>query len=193
MPRVQEYVREEVLDAATQLFWEKGYKGTSVNDLVEAMGLNKQSMYKEFGSKDGLFLACIDNYVSNTTQKLSEILSRKPLSFENIEAFFENRVAYLSSENCRSCLLVNTAVEKELLCDTINKRTQTYLTFQEEAFLHCLKAAQLNGEIPKSKNIKLMAKYLLCFLEGMNVMGKTNPSKKALQLLVNEVLSTVRC
>jgi TetR/AcrR family transcriptional repressor of nem operon len=191
MPRVKEYNKEEVLNAATHVFWERGYNGTSMNDLVEATGLNKHSMYKEFGNKDGLFVACIENYVRETTKDIGLILTRKPLSFRNIEDFFHNRVAYLSSQNCRSCMLVNTAVEQEVLCDEINKRTRKYLKQQEKAFFDCLKAAQSNGEIPEDKDIALMAKYLLCFLKGINVMGKTNPTKKSLQLLVQEVLATV--
>ena len=54
MARHKEYVKEEVLEAATQLFWEHGYEGTSMNGLVEATGLHRRSMYEEFGDKDGL-------------------------------------------------------------------------------------------------------------------------------------------
>ncbi len=49
MGRPKEYVRDEVLDAATHVFWEKGYEGTSVSDLVEGTGLHRRSMYEEFG------------------------------------------------------------------------------------------------------------------------------------------------
>lgn len=192
MPRIKEYSKEEVLDAATRVFWEKGYKGTSMNDLVEGTGLNKHSMYKEFGNKDGLYLACMNNYAEKTTKELNVILSREPLGFKNIEAFFSNRVAYLSSKNCKSCLLVNTAVEKEVLSSRINRSARQYLALQEKAFFSCLEAAQKNREIPENTNLELMAQYLLCFLEGINVMGKTDPTKKSLQLLANEVLSRVK-
>ena len=57
MTRPKEYKLQKVLEASTQVFWEKGYRGTSMNDLVQATGLNKHSMYKEFSNKDGLFLA----------------------------------------------------------------------------------------------------------------------------------------
>ena len=191
MSRVKEYIREEVLDAATMVFWERGYNGTSMNDLVDATGLNKHSMYKEFGNKEGLFLACIENYVQKTSREQTEILNKEPLGFHNIEAFFEDRVDYLSTRNCKSCLLVNAAIEKEVLGDEVNQRARKYLVQQEKAFFKCLEAAQRNGEIPESTDLNLMAQYLLCFLEGLNVMGKTNPTKKSLKLLVKEVLDTV--
>lgn len=191
MPRSKEYIKEKVLDAATQVFWEKGYRGTSMNDLVEATGLNKHSMYKEFGNKDGLFLACIEHYAKETTKDIFAILQQQPLGFHNIESYFHYIIDSASSSKYNACLLINTAIEKEVLSDEINDLTQKYLSLQEEAFYNCLEAAQRNGEIPKDKNIEMLAKYLMCFLEGINVMGKTGPTKKSLELVTNEVLTAV--
>jgi peroxiredoxin/AcrR family transcriptional regulator len=145
MARIREYSREAVLQAATQLFWEKGYSATSVSDLVAATGLNKQSMYKEFGNKEGLFLACIENYVWKSNREPALLLEKQPLGFSNIEAFFGNRVEYLISDECKGCMLVNTAIEQEVLGDEINKRTLNYLAETEKAFLKCLQAAQQKG------------------------------------------------
>jgi TetR/AcrR family transcriptional repressor of nem operon len=191
MPRYKEYIKEKVLDAATQVFWEKGYKGTPMNDLVEATGLNKHSMYKEFGNKDGLFLACLEHYAKETTKDLFEILQQQPLGFNNIASFFRNRIESASSSKFNACLLINTVIEKEVLSDEINGLTRKYLSLQEEAFYNCLEAGRRNGEIPKHKDTEMLAKYLMCFLEGINVMGKTNPTKKSLELILKEVLTIV--
>jgi TetR/AcrR family transcriptional repressor of nem operon len=192
MPRPKEYIRENVLDAATQVFWEKGYRGTSMKDLVEATGLNKHSMYKEFGNKDGLFLACIEYYANETTKDIFAILQQKPLGLQNIELYFRNKIDSVSSDKFNACLLINTAIEKEVLDDEINERVLKYLSLQEEAFYVNLEAAQRNGEIPKNKDIGMLAKYLMCFLEGINVMGKTGPKRKSVELLVEEVLTNIK-
>ena len=191
MPRYKEYIKEKVLDAATQVFWEKGYRGTSINDLVEATGLNKHSMYKDFGNKDALFLACLDHYANETTKEQSAIIQKQPLGFHNIELFFRNRIDYASSGKFNACLLINSAIEKEVLNDEINDRTRKYLSLQKESFYNCLEAARKNGEIPKHKDIEMLANYLMCFLEGINVMGKTGPTKKSLKFLLKEVLSNI--
>jgi TetR/AcrR family transcriptional repressor of nem operon len=192
MPRLKEYHREDVLNAATKVFWEKGYVGSSMSDLVSAAKLNKHSMYKEFGSKEGLYLACIDNYVTNTTKELGRILTQKPLGFKNIENFFANRVDYVSSNNFIGCLLVEAVIAKEVLSNSVNNRSKKYITHHEKLFYNCLKAAEENGEIPKNKDLKFYAKYLLCFLEGMMVLGKTNNKKKTLEELVKKVLAAVK-
>ena len=87
MPRSKEYIKEEVLEAATTLFWTKGFEGTSMNDLVEQTGLNKHSMYSEFGDKEGLFLACMDYYVYESNKVVLDILTKHPLGLHNIEKF----------------------------------------------------------------------------------------------------------
>ena len=192
MARHKEYVREEVLEAATQIFWANGYEGTSVNELVEATGLHRRSMYEEFGDKDGLFLECIDHFVHETTKDVGVLLMRKPLGFQNIESFFSNRVDYVASRKFKGCLLVKSAVEKELLNGDVQKKVQFFLTFTEKAFYECLQAAQEQGEIHKDKNCKVLAKYLMCFLEGLMVMGQTTSSKQELKGVVETVLSTVK-
>ena len=114
MGRPREYARENVLKAATDVFWEKGYEGTSVRDLVEGTGLHRRSMYEEFGDKDGLFLACLDHFVNETTKDQSALLRHKPLGVHNIEAFFRNRVEYVSSREFKGCLIVKSAIEVPL-------------------------------------------------------------------------------
>ena len=192
MGRPKEYAREEVLDAATQVFWENGYEGTSVNELVEATGLHRRSMYEEFGDKDGLFLECIDHFVHETTKHVGVLLKEKPLGFQNIENFFNNRVDYVVSKNFKGCLLVKSAVEKELLNKDAQKKHQYFLVLTEKAFYECLHASQERGEIHKDRDCKMLAKYLMCFLEGLMVMGKTASSKQELKGVVETVLSTVK-
>lgn len=162
-----------------------------MNDLVEATGLNKHSMYKEFSNKDGLFLDCLDHYAKETTKAQSAIIQKQPLGYHNIELYFRHTIESAASGKFNACLLINTAIEKEGLNDAINDLTRKYLSLQERSFYNCLEAAQKSGEIPKQKDIEMLAKYLMCFLEGINVMGKTGPTKKSLDLLLNEVLSNI--
>ena len=192
MARTKEYDRDEVLDAATQVFWVKGFKGTSVSDLVAATGLGKRSMYQEFGSKDGLFRECIDNYALRTNKEINVILTKQPLGLQNIEAFFRNRIDYASSHECRGCMIVNSTIEKELIEEEAFGQVQKYLSRHEEVFYQCLAAAQANGEIDPEKDCRALSGYLSTFVAGMMVMSKTNSNKESLEVLVELALSTIK-
>jgi len=148
--------------------------------------------YEEFGDKEGLFAACLDHFVSVTTKDLAAMLNREPLGFRNIEAFFRDRVAYVTGQQFKGCLLVKSAIEQELLTAEARGKLNSYLAGSERSLLKCLEAAQQNGEIPQTSDCRTLAKYLMCFLEGMMVMGQSNPSRKELELVVETALSTVK-
>jgi len=192
MARNKEYDRERVLDAATQVFWEKGYTGTSMNALVKATGLGKRSMYQEFGSKENLFRECLQNYILNLNREANTILNRHPQGLANIEAFFLNRVDYAAACDCNGCMVINAAIEKELIDAGAFDMVQKALADHEDAFFACLAAARSNGEIPQDKDCRALAGFLMTFSAGMMVMCKTEPEKSALAAGVEAALSVVK-
>jgi TetR/AcrR family transcriptional repressor of nem operon len=187
MPRTKEYDREKLLGIATDTFLERGYKGTSMNDLVEMTGVHRRSLYTEFKNKNTLFLACIDTYLNNPMNSAGFLLE-EPRGITNIKNFFRHRIQYASSGNCKGCLLVNSAVEKGNLSPAVEEKVFQSFKGLEKEFYTCLQAAETNGELSEGANCLTLAKYLMCFLEGLMVMGKTNPSKKALDSVFDSVL-----
>ncbi len=191
MARPREHDREEAVDDATEVFWENGYEGTSVADIVAATGLHRRSLYDEFGGKSGLFLACIDHYSLVTVKDLIALLERQPLGLANIRAFFRNRVDYVSSGHSKGCLIGNTAIEKERVSKEASDKVRYFFGEIENGFSRCLQAAQNDGDIDKDKDCKVLGNYLMCFLEGLLVVGKTNPSKESVESIVEAALSAV--
>lgn len=163
-----------------------------MNDLVSGTGLNKHSMYQEFGSKEGLFRECIDNFALKTTREVNIILNREPLGLGNIEAFFRNRIDYASSCECSGCMMVNTAIEKELIDGKAFAQVQKYFSRHEEAFYRCLVAAQAEGELTAEKDCRVLAGFLFTFATGTMVMSKTNPSRASLEARVKVALSIIK-
>ena len=192
MARNKEYSREDVLDVATRVFWVKGFKGTSVSDLVTATGLNKHSMYQEFGSKEGLFRECVDNYVLRVNSEGSSLLVRQPLGLQNIEAFFRMHIDRASTSESPGCLLVNSAIEKELLEEEAFIQVKNNLAGLEERFHQCLAAAQTDGEIAREKDCRTLAAFLLTFANGVMVQSKTGRTRETLESMVGVALSTLK-
>lgn len=191
MTRPREFIKEEVLEAATELFWEKGFEGTSMNELVEQTGLNKHSMYREFGGKEGLFLACLNFYVHQSNSAINTILTEEPLGLHNIHTFFNNRIEHASRKDCKGCLLMNTVTEKEVVSHTINEVVRTNLSKLKACFYNCLKAAQERGEIRAEQDCHTLAEYLDCFCRGLMNIGKHPIEKKRLRLMTEVALSTI--
>ncbi len=192
MNRPRQYDRDEVLEKATDLFWEKGFEATSMNEMVARVSLNKHSLYSEFGDKEKLFIECIDHYISKDIRVLSDILTKKPLGLSNIEAFFDNRVNYAVSEDCKGCLIVNSITEKETLSEEINLKVKSFISKFKAFFYNCLQAAQERKEISVDKDCKALADYLTCFTCGLVNFGKNETNKKELRKMVDVALSAVK-
>ncbi len=192
MNRPRQYDREEVLEKTTNLFWEKGFEATSMNEVVARTGLNKHSLYSEFGDKEKLYIDCIDYYISKPNRVVIDILTKKPLGLNNIEAFFDDRVNYAASEDCKGCLIVNSVTEKEILSEEINLKVKSFISKFKAVFYNCLQAAQDKNEISEDKDCKTLADYLVCFTFGLVNIGKNETKKKELRKLVDVALSAVR-
>ena len=178
MGKSKEYARDEVLEAATQVFSEKGYQGTSVGGLVEGTGLHRRSMYEEFGDKEGVFVACLDHFVYETSKDVSALLAREPLGFQNIEAFFRNRVDYVSGPQFKGCLLVKSAIEQGLLNVDARQKLHSFLAASENAFHKCLDAAQQEGEIPQNSDCRTLGKVPDVFPGGCDGDGTDESIKE---------------
>lgn len=189
MPRHKSYKIDKVLDAATGLFLQKGYEASSLSELVQVTGLNRHSMYNEFGDKEGLFLACVKHYTLEPRNlKTVEILSRKPLGIENIKVFLQDRIDYALTDDCYGCLLVNTVTEREVVSKKINERIDKILSNQEYLILKCIDAAIKNNEISKDNDSRALTDYLSCFFRGLMNMAK-GPDKNKLSIKKMEAMA----
>lgn len=192
MARTKEYDRDKVLDIATQVFWVKGFKGTSISDLVLATGLGKRSMYQEFGSKEGMFRECINNYAMKMLNKVIRTLKQKPMRIRNIEAYFQMLIDHASSSECPGCLMVNSAIEKEFLEEEAFFMIKNNFSRVEDHIYQCLAAAQTKGEIAQEKDCRALAAFLFTFANGMMVRCKTSPKRESLAAMVETAFSSVK-
>ena len=112
MARQKEFNRDEVLHKAMEVFWTRGYEGSSIQDLVKHMGINRQSIYDTFGDKHGLFLQALDRYREIQSRKVFAVLERPGSMKKNLRQLFEEAVARsLSAEGRRGCFVGNSMSE----------------------------------------------------------------------------------
>jgi TetR/AcrR family transcriptional repressor of nem operon len=176
MVRYKEYDRLEVLDKAVSLFWEKGYKASSMTDIVHATGLNTASMYKEFGDKDGLFEEALEHYRDNVVSHRFDILIDQP-DTKGIEAFLKNVVSGALREEYRGCLMMNHLAQKHSISAHAAILVSDFCAKMERLLEIAIRNGQTNGEIPCGREPALLASFLMCCVHGL-VLYARHPGKK---------------
>src|ERR1700761_1056657 len=112
MARTKDFDEDEVLDKAMYLFWNQGYNGTSMQDLVDGLGISRSSLYDTFGDKHSLFIKTLENYKKNASAKLEAIIANAPSAKEAVKQLLEYTTReLLSDQQHKGCFMVNAAVE----------------------------------------------------------------------------------
>ncbi len=176
MARHKEYDRHDVLDKAVGLFWQKGYKASSMTDLVHATGLNTASMYKEFGDKDGLFEEALEYYRQNIVSPRFQILIDEP-NIKGVEAYLESVVNGAASEEYKGCLMMNHLAQKHSISPRAATKIGDFCATMEGLLDAAIRNAQAEGEIPASKDPAETASFIMCYVHGLVLYGR-HPDKK---------------
>jgi len=193
MARSKAFNEEEVLDKAVAVFWAKGYEATSMQDLVEAMGIQRGSLYATFGSKQKLFLQSLERYGKVVVKQFLDILESKPSAIESIELFFTQLVEHLLTAGpLRSCLVTNSAIERGLRDEATKQQVLHLLNALEMGFYKTLQRAQKNGELSAQLDLKKIAIFLTSNMQGLLVMGKVCSERSVLEGINQVTLSIIK-
>ncbi len=174
-----------------EVFWAKGYQGTTPQDLLKAMGLSKSSFYATFGSKRDLFLRCIKHYNEKGIKSLNNLLSSGNAR-STLEVMYQNMVdAAVSPNGRRGCMLTNSATELLPHDAEVEALVNQGLSGREEVFYKTLVRGQKSGDIATKHDARSLARFLLMNNTGFQVMAKTSRSRKALTTAVRVLLSVL--
>ncbi|KAA0015547.1 helix-turn-helix transcriptional regulator [Salinicola corii] len=184
--------REFDLDVAARdamnVFWDHGYEGTSLPDLIEGTGLSRGSLYKAFGDKKKLLLAALDLYMAEGLRATADLLSQPGTVKEAIRASLL-RYARLSSGEAgrRGCLVVAIAVEMAAHDPALAERAAQMFRRIQQLYAGAIVRGQANGEIAEGDE-QAMARFLVCQIQGMRVLGKTGGLEADMVALVDSAM-----
>jgi len=192
MARPREYEPDTVLDLAIETFWQRGYKATSVQDLVEATGLNRGSMYAAFGSKAGLFNAALDRYMRDGALAAALDAADDTPVLEIVRFLFDQLVAVAAEDDeRRGCMITNTAVELSVHDEEVRAKIDANLAELEEAFARRIAAAQAKREVDASVDPLTLGRFLVAGMQGLRVMAKVTNDRARLQSVADMVVRAV--
>ena len=168
MGRTKQYDRSDLLDRSVELFRRQGFNGTSTAELVAELGVNRKSMYAEFGSKQELFEATLAHYNSKHLTRVLAPLEAPDAGIDAIERAFHGYASAIDGAfRGLGCLLCNTAVERGALDPGSGRYVAAYLERLNQAFLHALCNAQKGGRIDANTDLDEMAGFLTTALIGI--------------------------
>ena len=191
-PRQKEFDPDEALEKAMQLFWQKGYEATSMQDLVSHMGINRFSIYETFGGKHELFMAACQRYRDIMEQQMIELLIDCESGLEGIREFFQRLVQSTDLPTSHwGCLITNTTAEKAAGDEELQRCTRDFWEHLEEAFFGALVKARQAGEISADHNPKSLAEFLVNAVNGINVLHKAFQDPGKVKRMVNMTLDVL--
>jgi TetR/AcrR family transcriptional repressor of nem operon len=166
MSRKPQYSIEEVFEAAIPLVLAKGYRGCSMETLINATGFNRRAFYKDFSDKQGFMNALLAYYIEQHLLPL-----QKPLvALENIpQAIVEYFISYQSLIDRQGCLLVRLLVELGKENTSIVNQARRYFDNLQLTFIGCLERAITHNELNPNTQVESLALKLSCFAQGFAV------------------------
>jgi len=180
---------DEALHRALELFWLQGYHATSLPDLVDHMGIGRQSLYDTFGGKRQLFLRALDRYTDVLMGGALRELESPNAGPEAIDRFLRATVAYQTGKPLRTgCFMVNSAMELAASDREVAARAAAYRLRMVEAFRRALGGRQRDGGPIPADDIDTGALHLTATVFGMIVAAKAGAQPEALQRMAQGAL-----
>ena len=163
------------------LFWKNGYAATSIQDLVNHLGINRASIYDTYGDKERLFFLAFQHYRKTNTEFLASFLAKEENVKQGFRKLFEMAIqAAITDDDKKGCFVVNTTTElipgDHMACTVLKTNQETL----ETLFHNYLKEGASPGQFQPDKDLKAIAKLLYLLYNGLQVVSKVKQNKQEL-------------
>lgn len=192
MPKTKQFDEVTVLEKARNVFWEKGYNGTSMDELVKATGLSRSSIYDSFGDKHGLYTKTLQHYQQTQQQQMLHHMPQGLPGRKKIQWFFHNSINdSICDKQRKGCYMLNSTTELANLDSSVNELAIASMEAMENLFTGWIKEGQSDGSIAKKFTVRALARNLYSSFNGLKVVGQTKPEKAILDDIVKVALSVL--
>lgn len=187
--RPREFCVDAALAAALRVFWTKGYDGTSLTDLTEAMGITRPSLYAAFGNKEALFGKALDLYEQEKLAYTRAALDQ-PTARGVAEFFLRGGLANLSrTDEPDGCMGVISAVACGAEAESIKAAVVARRVSSHAALVDRFERAKAAGDLPAHVDVGGLTSFLFAIMQGMAVQAGSGASKDELDRLVETSLA----
>lgn len=195
--RPRAFNKDCALQKAIEVFTAKGYEATSLEDLTQAMGINKPSLYAAFGNKDALFLQALEAYTAPQDQIIKDKLFAEANTYRAFEQVFEliyqnHTHQSACGQNMNGCLVANSTMlnceEKKAFAEALQRNHNLH----EDIFFERLEQGRQHGDLKPDTDSRALAQFFNGILVGIAVLARGQQKPEALCNIVNLALQTLK-
>jgi TetR/AcrR family transcriptional repressor of nem operon len=185
------YDNKDVLEKAQKVFWTKGFTATSLEDILEAMGIGSGSFYNAFkGGKKELFKKAI-NQRREAFKHFEEAVDKSDAPLEMIKEFFRSMAKADRQSHLQGCIIANTVVEMASLDKELEDEAVNILKDVEAFYTRVIEQGQKNGTIKNQTDPVILGRYLITLWNGLNVTRRMYPDNKILSKQIEMQLEII--
>lgn len=189
MPRTKQFDETAVLDKAVEVFWKKGYHGTSMQDLVDALGINRGSMYSVFKGKHELFQAALQRYRQTNNVQTQELFKSPGTFKDKVVLMFDAAIKEsIDDLDRKGCFMVNTTTELVPHDSVIKEIIKINQETIEQVFEEAIQKDQEAGVLRQDLKATEVAQFIYTVYAGFRVVAKKTPTPERLQAIKRMVL-----
>jgi TetR/AcrR family transcriptional regulator, copper-responsive repressor len=184
--RPRSFERDEALERAIAVFWERGYDATSIAQLTETLGIGAPSLYAAFGDKRTLFFEAVDRYLRTYAAFTERALAEEPKARDAVERLLRDAAAaYTRSDRPRGCLLITAATNCSPQSADVAARLRELRAVGARALED--KIAR-SGELPAHTDARAVASFYGAVLQGMSAQARDGASRAELEQIAAAAL-----
>jgi TetR/AcrR family transcriptional repressor of nem operon len=192
MARTKDFDEREVLKKAVNLFWLKGYNATSMQDLIDGLGISRSSLYDTYGDKHTLFIKALESYQSESSENVCGIMSNSQSAKKTIKQLLEFIVnGLISDKTQKGCFMVNAEVEVAPHDHQVSQMICANDQQLEDAFYAVIKNGQENGEIASVQDARALARFTFNTIKGIRVTAKSTTDKAVFKDIIDMAISVL--
>jgi TetR/AcrR family transcriptional regulator, transcriptional repressor for nem operon len=193
MARPRKFDETDVVAAAREEFWTRGYAATSVDDLTSVTGLGKGSLYGAFGDKHGLFLRALDDYITSSMSDVrAQLRDRAYSAYDRLARHIRGQArAVIADTSRRGCMMAKSAAELGAVDDDVERAVERAYGEWHAELVGCIKEAQRDGAIDKKQNPQALATTLLAFMRGQEALHKGGAKPAQIRAAADEMISLI--
>jgi TetR/AcrR family transcriptional repressor of nem operon len=191
MARTKDFDENDVLGKAVDIFWHKGYNGTSMQDLVDGLGISRSSLYDTYGDKHTLFIKALESYQKRGSGKVCAIVNSPAPAKETIKKLLQLIAGeLLDDQEHKGCFMVNAEVEVAPHDAEVSKLVCANDQQVEDAFYQVIKKGQANGEVNNRQDARALARFTFNTVKGIRVTAKSTTDKAVFDDIIKLAMGT---